>query len=80
MFIIVSLEVRIIEDSDDKDVLGLEHDGHVRGTPILLYLEEKFFLMDGISLEWNLNSIRACSRSSSPRYAFLSYFSADTSS
>ena len=46
MFIIVSLEVRIIEDSDDKDVLGLEHDGHVRGTPIPLYLEEKTFLMD----------------------------------
>ena len=49
------------------ELLGLEHEGQVRGIPILLYFEGAFFMTVGTVLEWTRNRIRALSRSSSER-------------
>ena len=49
------------------ELLGLEHEGQVRGIPILLYFEGAFFMIVGTVLEWIQNRICALSRSSSER-------------
>ena len=59
---------------------GFEHEGQVRGTPRLLYFEEKFFLIVGTRWQWTRNNIRPFSRSRFERYAFLSNSAADASS
>ena len=49
------------------ELLGLEHEGQVRGIPILLYFEGAFFMTVGTVLEWTWNRMRALSRSYSER-------------